>query len=336
MKKRIIVAAFILLLVGVGVLVYVGQQKNKKTDLYYSGTIEAVTSQLAFQIGGKVATVPAKEGQWVEKGRVLAELDSDEYRSRLEQADANLERSSRNVAQLRANLRVLQKTLPADVAKAEAGVTAARVSLEDAAKNRDRYRQLFERSVVSEKEWEGMRLKYDTAAAKMQDAEATLRQARSNLAKLDSIQKEIEAAQAQVKYSRAAVNQAQLHLRYSKLKAPFAGVVTSKNIEPGEVVTTGREVFSLSDLSQVDLKIFVDETRIGKVRPGAPADVRIDTFPDRVFRGTVAFVSPEGEFTPKIIQTHKERVKLVYLVKISIPNPDFALKTGMPADAWLR
>jgi HlyD family secretion protein len=80
----------------------------------------------------------------------------------------------------------------------------------------------------------------------------------------------------------------------------------------------------------------VEETAIGKVKPGQPVEVRIDTFPNRIFKGTVAFVSPEGEFTPKIIQTKKERVKLVYLVKVTLPNPDYELKTGMPADAWLK
>lgn len=102
------------------------------------------------------------------------------------------------------------------------------------------------------------------------------------------------------------------------------------------MVSPSREVLSLADLSRVDLKSFVDETEIGKVKPGQAVDVKIDTFPDRVFKGTVAFISQEREFTPKIIQTQKERVKLVYLVKVSIPNPGFALKTGMPADAWLR
>jgi len=120
------------------------------------------------------------------------------------------------------------------------------------------------------------------------------------------------------------------------LKSPFSGILTSRNIEPGEVVTPGREVLSLSDLSIVELKIFVDETEIGKVKPGQRVKVKIDTFPDKIYTGTVSFISPEGEFTPKIIQTHKERVKLVYLVKISIPNPDVELKPGMPADAWLQ
>ena len=112
-------------------------------------------------------------------------------------------------------------------------------------------------------------------------------------------------------------------------------MVISRNIEPGETVNVGREVITISDLSRVDLKIFVDETQIGKVKPGQKAEVKVDTFPDKVFAGFVSFISPEGEFTPKIIQTKKERVKLVYLVKISIANPA-ELKAGMPADALLR
>jgi HlyD family secretion protein len=86
----------------------------------------------------------------------------------------------------------------------------------------------------------------------------------------------------------------------------------------------------------VDLKIFVDETEIGKVKPGQKVEVKVDTFPKKTFEGRVTFISPEGEFTPKIIQTKKERVKLVYLVKVSVPNPDLELKSGMPADAWLK
>ena len=102
------------------------------------------------------------------------------------------------------------------------------------------------------------------------------------------------------------------------------------------MASVGQEVISISDLSEVDLKVFVDEIEIGKVKPDQRVDVKIDTFPDKTYQGTVSFISPEGEFTPKIIQTHKERVKLVYLVKIKIPNPDFELKSGMPADAWFR
>ncbi len=140
---------------------------------------------------------------------------------------------------------------------------------------------------------------------------------------------------AQINSNKAALEQASIQLSYTQLKSPMDGVVTSRNIEPGETVNIGREVITISDLSRVDLKIFVDETEIGKVKPNQKVEVKVDTFPGKSYTGYVSFISPEGEFTPKIIQTKKERVKLVYLVKVSILNPDFELKAGMPADALL-
>ena len=175
-----------------------------------------------------------------------------------------------------------------------------------------------------------------TAKAKLAEGEAVLKQARSKLGNIEVNEKEIEAARARVQAAEAAVKLAETQMEFTKIKAPFKGIIASRNIEPGEVVSPGQEVLSLTDLSSVDLKIFVDETEIGRVKPGQRVDVKIDTFPGKVYQGRVSFISPEGEFTPKVIQTHKERVKLVYLVKVTIPNPNFELKSGMPADAWLR
>ena len=154
--------------------------------------------------------------------------------------------------------------------------------------------------------------------------------------RIEVAERDVDAARAAVDAARAALDLAEIQLGYTELRAPFDGIIVSRNIEPGEVVSPGQEVFSISNLSEVDLKVFVPETEIGKVKPGQAVTVKIDTFPDKTYRGWVAFVSPEGEFTPKIIQTHKERVKLVFLVKITIPNPQLELKTGMPADAWFR
>jgi HlyD family secretion protein len=336
LKKRIIIAVFIVLLIGVGLFVYFGQQKTLKGEIYYSGTIEATQANLAFQTAGRVQNVLVKEGHAVVKDQVLAELDSAELASRLAQARASLDRSRKNQQQLETMLQVYEQTLPAEVARAEAGAASARFALEDARKNDRRYDQLFQKGVASAKERDTTRLGYDTAAARLAEAEAVLTAARSNLKKIDAARQDLEAARSQVQVSQAAVDQADIQFRYASLKAPIGGVITSRNVEPGEVVTTGREVLTLCDLSRVDLKIFVDETSIGNVKPGQKVEVRIDTFPDKVYPGHVAYVSPEGEFTPKIIQTKKERVKLVYLVKVSIPNPNFELKSGMPADAWLR
>jgi HlyD family secretion protein len=388
LKKRIVIIIVLALLIGTGLFVYYGQQQARKGELSYSGTIEATQSHLAFQAGGRVLGVLVREGEAVAKDQLLAELDPAEFRSRLDQAKAGLDRSLKGQEQAETLLRVSEKTLPDEAVRAEAGVRAlasqldelragtriqeverakqallsAADILEDAKKNLARYENLFRKGTVSEREWDAVRLRHDTtlreyersretydlakegsraetirtAEARLAEGQAVLKQTQSNLLRIDAARKDVAAARAAAAQARAAANQVSIQLDYTQLKAPDPGVITSRNVEPGEVVTPGREVLTLSRLATIDLKIYVDETEIGKVKPGQKAEVRIDTFPDKRFAGTVTFISPEGEFTPKIIQTKKERVKLVYLVKVSIPNPSLELKSGMPADAWLR
>ncbi|KQC08683.1 MAG: hypothetical protein APR62_04175 [Smithella sp. SDB] len=336
MKKRIIIIVFIILFVTVGLLVYFGQKNNREKGLFYSGTIETTQANLSFQVPGRVVKVNVQEGQSVTKGQVIAELDSAEFEARYEQSKANLERSQKVKKQLETMLEVSRKTLPSEVARARANVQSAQDTLKDAEKNYKRFEDLFSKSVVTEKERDSMKLAYEVAQARLAESESVLKLAQGNLTKIDAVKQDIEVAAAQIRVANASLNQVSIQLAYTELKSPADGIVTSRNIEPGETVTSGREVITISDLSRVDLKIFVDETEIGKVRPGQKVDVKIDTFPGKTYIGTVSFISPEGEFTPKIIQTKKERVKLVYLVKVSIENPAFELKAGMPADAWLR
>lgn len=336
LRKQIIIVTFLVLFIGVGSLVYFGQRKVHTEELYYSGTIEATQSELSFQVNGRVVSVLVDEGQSVGKDQLLAELDKSQYVARCEEAKAYLNQAEKNLQRVETLWEVYKKTLPAEVERARAGVSSARAVLNEAHRNKERYDNLYKNNVVSRREWENVTLHNDTARAKLSEAEAILNQALSNLKKIEVAKKEIEVAKAQYLAAKAALDSTEIQLGYTQLRSPFSGILTSRNIEPGEVITPGREVLSLSDLSVVELKIFVDETEIGKVKPGQCVKVKIDTFPDKVYTGTVSFISPEGEFTPKIIQTHKERVKLVYLVKISIPNPDVELKPGMPADAWLQ
>jgi HlyD family secretion protein len=388
LRKRIVIVAFFFLLLGVGALVYLGQRKVQLRELYYSGTIEATHAELAFQVSGRVADVLADEGDLVERDQVLAGVDQSEYKARHEQAKANLESAVKKLQRAETVLEVNKKTLPDEVARAEAGVKVlmaqlneleagyreqdierarlafltAKDIMEEARKNKVRYDNLFQNRIVSEKEWDAVRLKFETALkdfekaketlamlkegvrketiqtarARLSEGKAMLKQTRNNLGKIEAAEKEVETLKAQVKSARSAVELARIYLQYTQLRAPFRGIITTRNIEPGEVVMPGREVMTLSDLSTVELKIFVGETEIGKIKPGQRVEVRVDTFPDKVYIGKVSFISPEGEFTPKIIQTHKERVKLVYLAKVSISNPGLELKSGMPADAWLR
>lgn len=388
MKKRIIVIVFIVLLLGVGLFVYFGQKRVQEAELYYSGTIEAIESELAFQVNGRVVHIPVDEGESVQQGQILAELDRSEYQSRYDQARANLEVAEKNLRRAELVLEIQKKSLPAEVARAEANVEAlssglqelktgyreqdieqarlsvlaAEATMKEAKRDKDRYDQLLRDKIVAEQSWDVVALRYEkalreyerakekyamlqegfrketieSARAKLAEGMAALKLARSNLKQIRASEEEVAGAGAQVEAARAAMELAKTLLRYTRLKAPLSGIITSRNVELGEVVSPGRQVFSLSDLSTVDLKIFVGETEIGKVKPGQRVEVKVDTFPGKAYWGKVAYISPQGEFTPKIIQTHKERVKLVYLVKVAIPNPDLDLKSGMPADAWLR
>lgn len=336
MKKRIIGAVFIVLFVTVGFLVYYGQKNNREQGLYYSGTIETTQAKLSFQAPGRVSKVNVDEGQAVSRDQIIAELDRAEFESRVAQAKANLERAQESKKQSKTVLVVNESTLPSEVARAKANVKSVQDTLKDAEKNYKRFEELFSKGVVAEKERDSLKLAYEVAQSRLVESESVLKLAQGNLTRIDAVRQDVAVAAAQVQSSNAALNQTSLQLDYTQLKSPMNGIVTSRNIEPGETVTVGREVITLSDLSRVDLKIFVDETEIGKVRPGQKVDVKVDTFPGKTYTGFVSFISPEGEFTPKIIQTKKERVKLVYLVKVSIVNPNFELKAGMPADAWLR
>ncbi len=388
MKKRIIVIVFVALLLGVGLVVYLGQKRVQQKELYYSGTIEAIESELAFQVSGRVIRIPVDEGESVDKEQILAELDRSEYQARFHQAEANLEVAARNLRRAELVLEIQQKALPAEVARAEANVKAlksglnelktgyreqdirqarlavlaAEATMKEAEKDKHRYDQLLRDKIVAEQSWDAVALRHEkalreyeraqekyalfkegfrketieSAKAKLAEGMAVLKLARNNLKQIEATEEEMAGARAQVQAAKAAMDLAETQLRYTRLKAPLTGILTSRNVELGEVVSPGRQVFSLSDLSTVDLKIFVGETEIGKVKPGQKVQVKVDTFPGKDYWGKVAYISPRGEFTPKIIQTHKERVKLVYLVKVAVPNPDLELKSGMPADAWLR
>ncbi len=335
MKKRIVIIVFIILFVTVGLLVYFGQKNNQQKELSYSGTIETTQAKLSFQVPGRVAQVNIQEGQSVTKDQIIAELDRAEFESRYDQAKANLDRAQKAKHQLETVLDISKRTLPTEVARATANVTSVQDTLKDAEKNYKRFEELFGKGVVTEKERDTMKLAYEVAKSKLTESESILKLAQGNLTKIDAAGQDIETANAQINANKAALNQASIQLSYTQLKSPMDGVVTSRNIEPGETVNAGREVITISDLSRVDLKIFVDETEIGKVKPNQKVEVKVDTFPGKIYTGYVSFISPEGEFTPKIIQTKKERVKLVYLVKVSIVNPSFELKSGMPADALL-
>ncbi len=165
--------------------------------------------------------------------------------------------------------------------------------------------------------------------------EAQVEAAQATLDELEagSTEEEAAVARAQVHQSEAAVHLIDAQIKHLTLDAPMDGIVTSRSAQVGETATAGLPMLTIANLDEVTLVIYIPETRVGQVQVGQKVEVEVDSFPERVFVGEIVNIAGEAEFTPRNVQTKEERVNLVFAVKVSIPNPDRALKPGMPADA---
>jgi len=158
-------------------------------------------------------------------------------------------------------------------------------------------------------------------------------QASLTVAEATATPEEIAQANANVLVAAANVGLIDAQLREYGLDSPLAGVVTQKLAHAGEVTKPGQPVLVITDLSQLTLKVYVPEAQIGQVSVGQPVDVTVDAYPGVIFHGVVSQIAGQAEFTPSNVQTKDDRSKLVFAVKIGLPNGDGRLKAGMPADA---
>ncbi|OQB40710.1 MAG: Cobalt-zinc-cadmium resistance protein CzcB [Candidatus Hydrogenedentes bacterium ADurb.Bin179] len=280
----------------------------------------------------------------------LAELEAGTRSQDLEAAHAAMEQARFRLDELEAGSRTQE------VAAAAAEVEMLRAEAERAAADAGRFTRLLEQKAVTPQQHEAVTTQARMAAERLASAEERLKlvregprteqidQARAALRQVEeryALAKEgprveqLEQARAKLAAASAAVSHAKQQLDYAELKAPFDGIILSKAAEPGEYLLPGAPVVTLGDLGNPWLRAYVSETDLGRVRLGQAAQVTCDSWPGRVFKGKVTYISGEAEFTPKQVQTPEERVKLVYRIKIALENEDLALKPGMPADARL-
>jgi HlyD family secretion protein len=146
----------------------------------------------------------------------------------------------------------------------------------------------------------------------------------------------VAVAEAQVRRAERAVDVLNARLDQQVLTAPIAGIVARRSAQVGETATAGTPILTLVDLDEVTLELYIPVDRIGQVQIGQGVAVTVDAYPGRTFAGEVASIAGEAEFTPRNVQTQAARVNLVFAVKVRIPNPDRALKPGMPADAVIE
>jgi HlyD family secretion protein len=217
---------------------------------------------------------------------------------------------------------------------------------------------LFQRGTISSEEYESSKAAYQVAVEKHRQAVAQLKlvqegyrkqrieearwaaaqaKAQYDLVKAGPRKEDIDQGKARVKQANAALRLAGTQRDYATVVSPLSGMVLSKNIEEGEYVAAGTAVVTVGDLKNVWLRAYIEERDLGPVKYGPRrAWVTTDSYPRKKYEGRVSFIADNAEFTPKNVQTQKERVKLVYRIKIDIKNPDMELKPGMPADAVIE
>ncbi|MCB1122878.1 MAG: efflux RND transporter periplasmic adaptor subunit, partial [Verrucomicrobiae bacterium] len=290
-----------------------------------SGNIEVTDAQISFKIPGRMIERTVDEGDSVEKGKLIARLDDAELTQEVALRKAELAAAQAALAELEAGSR------PQELTAAEAAVNSAQAERNRAKLDFTRQRELRASDAVSEREFEAAQAALEVAEARVVEATERLALLREGPRKETIAQANARSAQAE-----AAVTLAETRLANTRLESPLTGVVLEKNAEPGEFVGAGAPIVTVADTAQVWLRAYVNQTDLGRIRLGQSVDVRTDTYPDKTYAGRLTYISSEAEFTPKTVQTEKERVTLVFRVKIQLDNSSGELKPGMAADAYLE
>jgi len=243
-----------------------------------------------------------------------------------------------------------------EIAEAAAARDRAKVQWQNRHDDLVRYTELFDRKIIPASRYEQARTAEEAARAtymaaeeryklvKMGPRKETIREAKADLEnrlamlkaaqaeekEVERLRLDLEALRAQRQAAQAALRAAEEDLRQTCLTSPLEGWGTDKDVEEGEFVQPGTPVFTVARLDPVWVRAYIPESQLGRIRLGQAARVVSDTFPEKAYPGTVTYISPEAEFTPKNVQTQEQRVKLVYRVKVTVPNPDQELKVGMP------
>ncbi|HUK54020.1 MAG TPA: HlyD family efflux transporter periplasmic adaptor subunit [Candidatus Binatia bacterium] len=296
----------------------------QESEIKLSGNIEAHESEVSFKVSGRVVDLPVEEGQTLKAGQLIARLDSDDYRQQVAIDEAALQVRDRQLQLALAGNR-------------HQDIEAARQSVEDARADLAQKQQDFERFDALYKRDEISAQTRDQALTNVTRAKATLVRLEQmyNMMLEGTRKEEIAVDRASTVQASQNLGMSRIRLSYTTLTAPFDGVILVRQAELGEIATMGTPVVTLADLDHIWVRVYLPETDLGRVRWGQDVAVRTDTFPGKTYRGKISFISSEAEFTPKSVQTEKERVTLVYRLKVDVENPNHELKPGMPADVFI-
>ncbi|MDR3610898.1 MAG: efflux RND transporter periplasmic adaptor subunit [Ignavibacteriaceae bacterium] len=314
---------FYLIMLSFISLLYSGcSNDNNKNSIEATGTIETVDVVLSSKTNGEIKELRINEGERVRQGDTVMTIDTETLQLQLKQQESGAEMSRAQLDLLRNGAR------KEDIALAESSLNQAQVNYDQAKTDLDRLKKLYLTQTITKKQ-------YDDAVSHFNLMNDQLSSAKENYTKMKNYARpeEIKQAEAKLNQSIASAGLIKKNINDSYIISPLNGIVVKKYFEVGETVSPMSNLVKISDLTNVELYIYVTELELGKIKLGQKAEVSVDAFKDKKFEGRVTYISPEAEFTPKNIQTKDERTKLVFAIKIELPNPNFELKSGMPADA---
>lgn len=320
MKKAARPVLILLVLLTASYYLYQYYAGARDTSLTASGTIEATTIELNARSNGTIYRLPIEEGQTIKAGQLIAELSREDLLAQKEKAANTLRSAEAHLKDLSSGAR------SQEIAAARIGVEAAQDALSQAELDLDRAAKLKESGGIAAEAWEKAKLARDNAARALDVAKNNL-----SLLQEGTRTQTIAAAAADVETARAALKAAESSVSDLQVYAPQAGTIISKNFEPGEYVPAAATLATMADLTDLWIKIYIPTDDLPRVKLGQKITLTVSGSNNK-FRGTVIHIAAKGEYTPKMIQTEKERTNVVFAVKIKVGNHNGELKPGMPAD----
>ncbi len=322
MKKRL---ALLLLLAGLAVVAIIGYRLlngggSNEESLTLYGNVDIREVRLAFNGNEHIAEMLVEEGDPVTAGQLLARLHTPRLEARVQEAAARLSAQQQVVARLEAGSR------PEEIARARAELQAARARAKAAADTARRLQHLAERKLASPEDAENARSLADAATAEARAAQETL-----NLLVEGPRKEDIAAAHAELEARKAALALAREELADAYLKAPAAGIIRNRILEPGDMANPQTPALTLALTDPVWVRAYLPEPQLGRVALGMRAAIITDSYPGKRYQGWVGFISPSAEFTPKNVETPELRTRLVYQLRVFACNPQDELRLGMPA-----
>jgi HlyD family secretion protein len=302
-----------------------------------TGYVEATEVRVAAEVGGRLLEVKVAEGDRVNAGDLVARIDAADTDLALRRAAAERDQAEAQLALLRAGSRPEDiRQASAQVQSAQADVRGAQAELDAAAADLDRFEGLLRANAGSVKQRDDARTRKEVATARVRAAQERAHAASDTLARLKAGARpqEITAAAARVAAVDAQIAALQKNSTDAVVKAPVGGIVTSKLLDAGEMAAPRAAIVVITDLDHAWANIYVDERLVPTLKIGQPATILTDA--GQRLSGTITFISPKAEFTPRNVQTADERSKLVYRVKVTAANRDGILKPGMPVEAELK